>query len=113
MKKLFVTLLFLTALAPLCAFEDRLYIDSSELNMQDDRFRIHMGNNTWIETTSVVRDDTGLYTLESNIVKAIKDSKVTYHNAWKCPYCFNWWPMGKGCQNPQCPSKFPSACVKA
>lgn len=109
MKKIICSLLFLAALTPLSAFDasDKIYIDSKEMDMSEDRFKIHIGHNTWIETFSVSRDERGLFTFETNIVKSLTGTQITYRNEWKCPYCFNWWPMGKGCQNAQCPSKFP------
>lgn len=111
MKHLRTLCLFLMIQSPLLAFDttDKMYIDSSELDMTDDRFRIHVGHNQWIETTALVRDQTGLYTLESNILKKLNGDRTEYVKEWKCPYCFYRWPMGKSCKNPECPSKFTEA----
>ncbi len=113
MKHLRNICLFLLIQSPLHAIgldnEEKIYLDSKEMDISQDRFKIHIGHNTWIETFSVSRDEKGLFTFETNIVKSLTGTQVTYRNEWKCPYCFNWWPMGKGCQNSDCPSKFPAS----
>lgn len=111
MKHLRTLCLFLMIQSPLLAFDttEKIYIDSKEMDMSQDRFKIHVGGNKWIETSSVSRDERGLYTLETNIVRSLTGLNATYRNEWKCPYCFNWWPMGKSCKNAQCPSKFTEA----
>lgn len=116
MKHLRNLCLFLMIQTPLCAtgiqsdlacsVDEKIYIDTGELDMSHDRFKIHMGHNTWVEALGVFRDEKGLYTLDSQIIKVLKGDKATYRNEWKCPYCFHWWPMGKRCKNEKCPSKF-------
>lgn len=109
--KLIATLLISLPLTSLCAFDakEKIYIDSKEMDMSQDRFKIHVGHNEWIETTSLTRDEMGLYTLEANIIRPANATSGEYVRQWKCPYCFNWWPMGRSCKNPNCPSKFPEA----
>ena len=82
---------------------DRIYIDCDELDSSEDRFRIHMGQNIWMETSTIHRDTTGVYTFESNIERSPTSE---YVKTWKCPYCFRFWPLGTACQNRECPSKY-------
>lgn len=78
-----------------------------ELDINQEKFLIHIGNNTWIETDSIFKDYTGTYTLECNILKSCKDSPtMEYKRTWKCPYCHQNWPIGIKCQNEECPSKY-------
>lgn len=87
---------------------DKIYIDQAELEHTQNSFKIHEGGNVWIETDTVHRDRTGLYTFEGNIVR-LWDSdkcKAEHQRTWKCPYCHQHWPIGKACQNPDCPSKY-------
>jgi len=81
---------------------ERMYIDEEELDMTGDCFHIHVGNNEWIQTKSIHRDQRGLYTYESSI----KGQEAGYEKHWKCPYCYAHWPMHTKCQNPDCPSKY-------
>jgi len=105
MKKIICALLFLSTLAPLSAIVDeKMYIDTNELDMSKGRFKIHVGHNHWIETKSIMHDQSGLYTLESNILKWDESG---YVKEWKCPYCYNWWPVKTPCQNKDCPSTYP------
>lgn len=87
---------------------EKIYIDEEELNTSQDAFHIHIGNNVWIETNTVHRDKTGLYTYENNILSSTDKNtqQFGYQKTWKCPYCYNYWPIGTPCQNPSCPSKY-------
>lgn len=107
MKQFKVLVSFLLMSNTLSAFDigEKIYIDSKEMDISNDRFRIHVGHNKWIETSSLTRDERGLFTLESNVVRSMKDS-TQYAEEWRCPYCYNWWPMKKKCRNEKCPSKF-------
>ena len=101
-------------LALLCVYStatamegEKIYIDADELNTQEDVFRIHIGNNIWIETQIVHRDITGLYTFSNSIINGTSNSvQADYKKTWKCPYCYRFWPVGTPCQNPECPSKY-------
>lgn len=114
-KVLVSFMLMCNSLSALSAFDmgEKVYIDSKEMDMSRDRFKIHVGHNKWIETTSVSRDNRGLYTLESNIIRSTLNSQSEYEQEWRCPYCFNWWPMGKRCKNDKCPSTFTEASMRA
>lgn len=83
---------------------DRIYIDETEIDQIEDCFHIHTGGNIWIQTETVHRDATGLYTLEQNLIKRAQSSE--YERKWKCPYCNMYWPVGKPCQNSDCPSRY-------
>lgn len=83
----------------------RIYISDEDLECSHDRFRIHRGNNMWIETETIHRDETGLYTLENSIILD-QGKQGEYQQRWKCPYCYQYWPIGKACQNKDCPSKY-------
>lgn len=84
---------------------ERMYIDENELDSTENCFHIHMGDNFWIETQTIHRDDSGLYTLEKNIIRN-KNKSSDYERKWKCPYCNRYWKVGQACQNEECPSRY-------
>ena len=89
---------------------DRVYMDADafKANTKGDEFYIHTGNNVWLVTHSIHRDSKGLFAYESNLSRALDmpGYKMEYERKWKCPYCYNYWPIGKPCGNPDCPSKY-------
>jgi hypothetical protein len=85
---------------------DRMYINGDDLDFSQETFRFHIGENIWLQTNTVHRDGSGLYTLESDIHRSTGDSKIGYEKKWRCPYCNYYWPIGTKCQNPDCPSKY-------
>ncbi len=87
---------------------DKMYIDDEEFSAQtqDDAFHIHIGNNVWLVTHSVHRDARGLFSYSCNLSKSVQGHKMEYERKWKCPYCYNYWPIGTPCQNKDCPSKY-------
>lgn len=100
MKRLtFIAAIFFNSL---CA--ERMYIDEEQFSTKGDSFYIHTGHNVWLETNTVHRDATGLYTFESNLNRSL--TKMEYERKWKCPYCYMYWPVGKACANKDCPSKY-------
>jgi hypothetical protein len=90
--------------------EDRLYVDSQDLDMVYEAFHIRLKDNVWIETNTIHRDETGLYANESDIVRVDgrRSANAEYVQKWQCPYCFKFWPIGVRCQNAACPSKYQS-----
>lgn len=82
----------------------KMYLDSKEVKSKHDRFYIHLGENHWIQASSLQRDASGLYTLDTNIKRNPTTSE--WEQAWKCPYCYKYWPIGTKCQNASCPSKY-------
>jgi hypothetical protein len=96
MKKLLLLALICTANI---SASSQIYIDSADLDIREDTFFIHTGENFWVETHSVYTDDNGLYYIQD------KKSKQMVKK-WKCPYCHHMWPVGQRCQNAQCPSKY-------
>jgi hypothetical protein len=109
MKKLICALLFLSALAPLGALEldERMYIDTKDLDMSQGQLHVHMGHNSWIETIALLRDEKGLYVLESQIVRNLGTWPAEHKKQWQCPYCHSFWPIKTPCQNKDCPSTYP------
>jgi len=101
-KKFLITTML--CFVPLIAIE-KIYIDDDQLDHKHDAFHIHQGNNVWLETSTVHRDKTGMYTFDSHILRSKKLSSE-YFKRWKCPYCYMYWPLGTACQNPDCPSKY-------
>jgi hypothetical protein len=101
-NKLILSLLL--CIASLSASE-KIYIDDDQLEYKSNCFHIHQGHNVWLETKSVHRDSTGLFSLEVNILRC-KDLTSEYKKTWKCPYCFMYWHLGSPCKNPDCPSRF-------
>lgn len=84
---------------------ERIYIDEKEIDNVQDCFHIHTGKNIWIETNTVHRDRTGLYTFEYDLIRHSNKS-TEYKKRWKCPYCNQYWPVGSPCKDPECPSKY-------
>lgn len=83
--------------------KDKIYIDSHELDMTNDRFHVHLGHNVWVEYTKLERDKSGLFALPCNLVKKGPENS-TATKEWRCPYCYNWYPIGKRCNYDQCPT---------
>jgi|SRR6185312_9361849 len=81
---------------------ERIYIDDEEFSAKStsDYFDVHLGANLWIETNTIYRDGTGMY---AQIDAA---NLAAYEKKWKCPYCYNLYPVGKACDNKDCPSKY-------
>lgn len=107
MKKLIVSLLL--GVCCIGNASDKVYIDEDELKHGQDAFYVHMGHNVWIHTDCVHRDERGLFTYECNIsrsAKGLPGFECAYEKRWKCPYCYNYWPIGTPCQNSECPSKY-------
>lgn len=103
---IFVVAIMFSGCTPLCAHGGKMYVDFQEVDTRDDRFRIHTGGNAWIETSAMHRDVSGMYTFKENIIVNSASKRMEYEKRWKCPYCFQYWPMKTSCQNPDCPSKF-------
>lgn len=101
-----IGLLSMIFMGSLTAGNEKMYIDEEEFSTQGDAFHIHVGNNVWLVTNTVHRDSTGLFTYECNINKSLDGSIMAYEKRWKCPYCYNYWPIGKPCGNKDCPSKY-------
>ena len=111
MKYLIVSIFFLLSVASIANAEfshlhDKVYIDEEQLNFKSDAFHIHVGENMWIETNTVHRDSSGLFTFESSIHRSMRGPQAAYEKKWRCPYCYSYWPIGKKCQNDDCPSKY-------
>lgn len=103
-KEMILTLILATSCL---SGSERIYIDCEEMDCSThDSFFIHKGNNLWVQTNTVYRDKTGTYTFDSHITRG-KYDKQTVEQYWKCPYCYNYWPRGTPCQNPNCPSRYP------
>ena len=85
---------------------DKIYINDDDLDHKQDSFHIHVGHNVWIETDTIHRDSTGLYTFENRLLRSKSSIKCEYNKKWKCPYCYTYWPIGTPCQNKDCPSKY-------
>lgn len=102
----FLMLSFLAVLS--VGASERVYIDDDDLSVKSDSFYVHLGNNVWINTSSLYRDETGLFTYECSINGFPKKNQLGfgYEKTWKCPYCYNYWPIGKPCGNKDCPSRY-------
>ncbi|EFB42294.1 MULTISPECIES: hypothetical protein [Parachlamydia] len=91
--------------APKIAPKTKMYINDEELETNGKIFRLHTGDNIWISVPSIHSDQSGLFVYENEIIQDGCPS-MAYQNTWKCPYCYRHWPIGKPCQNPDCPSKY-------
>ena len=100
----------LLCISPLCAKHannDRVYVDEEQIGYTKDAFYIHLGHTVWVHTDQLYRDGSGIYIYENSLAKTVKPAKeVGYQKEWKCPYCYNYWPIGVPCQNVDCPSKY-------
>ncbi len=104
MNKYILCLMLCFSLSTLCASE-KIYIDKKELSQIGDSFHIHVGHNIWLVTDTIHKDCSGLYTLESRLLRAQKNNEG-YVRHWKCPYCYMYWDVGTRCQNKECPAKY-------
>jgi predicted transglutaminase-like protease len=87
--------------------EEKVYIDESEMIAMDDAFYIHTGDNFWISTNSISKDKFGTFTYHNSILCTNNQTTVIeYQKTWKCPYCYRHYPVGKPCDNKDCPSKY-------
>ena len=102
MKKI---LLVLMATSSICCASPRMYIDNDDLDTSKNSFHIHTGRNEWLQTNTVHRDRSGLYTNESDIL-TVNDLEAIYKQQWKCPYCYTYYDIGVACNNKECPSKY-------
>ncbi len=86
----------------------KVYIDVDEFSASTsgDEFYIHQGNNVWLTTHTIHRDATGMFTYENSLLKYNSFKGADYDKKWKCPYCYQYWPLGKACGNPECPSTY-------
>lgn len=111
-KAIFLLIMLISSFTGLNAgtfhIQDKMYIDSDyfDVSTTGNEFYIHTGNNDWLVTHSINRDSTGMFAYESSLSKFIDGNKMEYERKWKCPYCFNYWPIGKSCGNSDCPSKY-------
>lgn len=101
-KSISLALIFMSFFC-MASAKEKMYIDPFELNMEEGSIRIHTMDNIWIECEMLHRDETGFFIFNNDIRK---DSHNAHEKSWKCPYCFRFWPVGKPCQNPDCPSKY-------
>lgn len=109
MSRIFNTLclIFILFCSTAAAIEEKIYLNEDEIKNSHDSFYIHQGHNVWLQTSTLHRDQTGLYTFSSNLCSHfIPGGKTEYIKTWRCPYCHHYWPIGQKCQNKDCPSKY-------
>lgn len=106
-NKLFAVLLMFAGFTGLQA-SDKMYIDADdfETTTQGDAFHIHIGNNVWLVTNTIHMDTSGMFAFESNLSISTKGGEPQYEKKWKCPYCYQYWPIGKPCGNKDCASRY-------
>jgi|GEM_PF-1619181 hypothetical protein len=89
---------------------DKMYISEKQLTVSADEFHIHIGHNIWLVSNSIETDSSGLFVYENNLHHAIseypKGVRLEYVKKWQCPYCHYYWPVGKPCDNEDCPSRY-------
>jgi hypothetical protein len=86
--------------------EDKMYIDEKEMSADEDAYYIHTGDNLWISTHSIHKDKQGTYIYRSTIACSTDQTTTNYEKTWKCPYCYRYNPVGKPCDNKDCPSRY-------
>lgn len=87
--------------SPTSTHQAKLYFDANDLEIADNVIYIHL-ENTWLETQVLRTDQQGLYIFQNDITNCGIGSKG--EKKWKCPYCYNWWPIGQRCKNSECPT---------
>jgi hypothetical protein len=102
MKKTIFIIFGLLSILSFCSASQKIYIDENELNIVEDAFYMHQGDNVWFKTHTLHRDMSGLFTYENSIVRT---SQLEYQRQWKCPYCNRYYAEGKPCTYDKCPSK--------
>jgi len=90
------------ALASTVCGAEKMYIDSTKLDMQTNEIYLDMGNNELMKVKNVHSNKKGIYILESEM--ECTDKGWVKH--WKCPYCHINYPEGQACNNPSCPSRY-------
>lgn len=105
MKKL-IALLLICGSCNAAELPEKIYINEDEFKSEQNSFYVHLGHNEWISTNCVHRDETGLFTYDCHVAKTIRGRECSYQKTWKCPYCYQHWPIGTPCQNKYCPSKY-------
>lgn len=109
--KLFLTLTFMvSAFCNASSFPspEKIYIDAEDFqsNIEGDEFYLHVGENVWFVTHTLHRDSSGMFAYDYYIKRSLKEGKREYERKWKCPYCYNYWPIGTPCQKADCPSRY-------
>ena len=88
---------------------EKIYIDADEFetSVDGEAFYIHTGNNVWLMTNTVHMDKSGLFTYDYTLTRSLSANKdPQYEKKWKCPYCYQYWPIGKPCGNKDCASRY-------
>lgn len=87
---------------------EKFYIDEKELCFEKDTFHIHIGENVWIQTNTLHKDETGTFVYDYDLLKILdqETEMLEYQKTWKCPYCYNYWPLRISCQKIDCSSKY-------
>jgi len=80
----------------------KMYIDSTKLDMQTNEIYLDMGNNELMKVKNVHSNKKGIYILESEV----ECNKKEWIKHWKCPYCHRNYPEGQPCTNTSCPSRY-------
>lgn len=81
---------------------EKMYIDSTKLDMQLNEIFLDMGNNQYMKVKKVNSNKKGIYILESDV----DCSEKGWVKHWKCPYCHITYPEGQPCSNSACPSRY-------
>lgn len=98
---------FCQAYGDIYGFDEKIYIDETEMTATEEAFYLHQGDNIWFCTHTVHKDKMGTYTHRSAISCTDGSNIVTdYQKTWKCPYCYRYYPVGKPCDNKDCPSRY-------
>ena len=95
-KLLMLCLLFTSTMIA----NEKMYLNEDDIKTTHDKFYLHQGSNVCLQTSTLHRDNQGLFTFESDLGKVKDDFSVWgYEKTWRCPYCNQHWPIGKACQN--------------
>ena len=94
MKILFIGLLMIASLSA----NTKMYVSEEDIEIGECAIWVHRGGNMWEEALAISSEEHGVYFVEQPKGQQVKK--------WKCPYCHMMWPIGKKCQNVDCPSKY-------
>lgn len=99
-----LSILMMSSLSAL-SISDSMNIDHEEYSkeMKGDPFHIHIGNNIWLVAKDMPPESSSSIFHLNDVEDPIF---IGYEKKWRCPYCNNYYPMGKPCSDPTCPSRF-------
>lgn len=82
---------------------EKIYIGINDITSDNHCFQVHQGQNIWLQTELIHCDNKGFYYVES---EAFKTKDFSFLKLWRCPFCYNFYILGKSCDNSFCASYY-------